>query len=76
LAAIAAWAARNFLFGRTEERLAKERDAARVEAEEAKIQAEGKTHEAAVLKNLQKKKAALDGLDGDALLDELNARNR
>jgi len=58
-----------------EERLANERDAARVEAEEAKILEKGKAHEGAVLKNLQKKDDALDVLTGDDLVDELNARN-
>ena len=75
LAAIATWAIRSFFSRRTEERLTKERDTALVNAEEAKILAEGKTNECAVLRDLQKKNARLDALDGDDLLGELNARN-
>jgi len=67
---------RDFLSRRTEERLTAERNAALVNAEEAKIREQGKTHEVTVLKDLQKKNAALDALDGDDLLDELNDRNK
>ena len=69
-------AVRSLLAGRTQERLTRERDAALADAQEAKIREEGKSHEAAVLRTLQKKNARLDALDGDDLLDELNARNR
>ena len=65
-----------FLHRRTETKLTQERDAALVNAAEAKIQAEGKTNEAARLRELQKKNAKTDALDGDDLLDDLNTRNR
>jgi hypothetical protein len=76
LSAVVAMLVRGIFARRTEERLTKERDKALVDAEEAKILAEGKANEADVLRDLRTKTAALDALDGDDLVGGLNARNK
>ena len=76
LMAMGGWFFRDIFAQRTQEKLTKERDEARLDAEETKIIERARANETAVLRDLQKKNAAIDALDGDDLLDELNARNK
>lgn len=77
VAAVAAWLVRGFFSGRTEARLTKERDTARVEADRRRSQADARKNEADIRREQQKTEDAIHAESPDgvsARLDDLFRR--
>ena len=72
VAAVAAWVLRGFFAGRTEARLAGERDAARVDAERRTSQAEARRIESEIRHNQQKTEDAIHAESSDGVSARLD----
>lgn len=71
-AAILAWILRGFFAGRTEARLSKERDTARVDAERRRSQSEARRNEAEIRGNQQKTEDAIHAESPEGVASRLD----